>query len=342
MPKEIAIDMGTSNTRVYIKEKGRIIAVPTAVAVDIRKDSVIAIGSDAKEMMGREPESIKTLKPMEEGAVSDFDAACHLLRQLLKEAMGQTYWGRPKVMLSFPMGITEVEEMALLEVAEAAGGKKPELIPAISAAAVGAGLPVTGVRGNMIVDIGGGCTEVAVIAMKSLILDKMERVGGNTITDAIIPYMKREHGILIGENTAEKIKTSIGSAIPKAQEEFLDISGRDLHTGLAKTVTVSSTEITEAISDAVASIIAVIKAAIDETKPELVTDISEDGITLVGAGSLLSGLDKRIALDTGMPVNIADSPVECVIEGLGICLVNDATRKMPVMYKLKRLQGDTF
>lgn len=340
MVKEIAIDMGTTTTRVYAKDKGLVVVESTAVAVDTRKDEVIAVGKDAKEMIGREPENVKALTPMEEGVISDFDAACHLLRQLIKQTIGQTYFGRPVVKLSFPLGITEVEEMALREVAGAAGGKKIEIIPAISAAAVGAALPFTGTTGCMIVDIGGGHTEAAVLAMKSIITNKMERVGGNTVTAAIIPYIKREYGMLIGENTAEMIKINIGSAIPKVQEEFLDISGRDLHTGLPKTVTVSSTEITEAISDAVSQIIDVIKETLDATKPALISDIAAEGITLVGAGALLDGLDKKIALDTGISVTIADSPVECVIAGLGRCLANEATRKMPAMYKPRRIQGD--
>ena len=211
MAKDIAIDLGTSNTKVYIKGKGLVVAEPSVVSVNSRQDMVIAVGQQAKEMMGRAPESINAIKPVKDGVIGDFDAACHMVKAFIKQAMGQSYFGRPAVKLGFPIGITEVEEMALKEVAEAAGGRKPELIPAIATAAIGANLPFNTPKGVMLVDIGGGTCEAAVLSMGGVVVSKLVRTAGKAIDDTIIPYIKKEYGMLIGERTAEEIKINIGA-----------------------------------------------------------------------------------------------------------------------------------
>ena len=332
MAKELAIDMGTSHTKVYVKGKGLVIVEPSVVAVNIKQDMVIAVGRQAKEMMGRAPESISAIKPIKDGVIGDFDAACHMIKAFIRQAMGQSYFGRPTVKLSFPIGITEVEEMALKEVTEAAGGKKPELIPAIATAAIGANLPFNTPKGMMIVDIGAGTCESAVLSMGGVVVSRLVRTAGNAIDNAIIPYIKKEYGMLIGERTAEEIKINIGSAVPKAQEEYMEVRGRDLYTGLPKNIRVSSSEITDAIKDPVNTIVALVKSVLEETPPELLADIIDEGITLTGAGALLGGLDKLIQLETGMTTVVAENPMECTIAGLGRCIENEAVRKLPAMY----------
>ena len=336
MARDIAIDMGTSNTKVYVKGKGLVVREPSFVSVNMKQDTVIAVGNASKEMMGRAPESITTIKPIKDGVIGDFDAACHMIRAFIKQAMGQSYFGRPMVKLSLPLGITEVEEMALKEVAEAAGGKKPELIPAIAAAAIGANLPFNSPKGVMIADIGGGTCEVAVLSMGGVVVSRLLRTAGNAIDETIIPYIKKEYGMLIGDRTAEEIKITIGSAIPKAQDEYMEVKGRDLHTGLPKNIRISSTEICDAIRDPVNAIVAAIKTVLEETPPELLADIIDEGITLTGAGALLGGLDKLIQLETGMTTTVAENPLECTVAGLGRCLENEAVRKLPAMYAQMR------
>lgn len=331
MSKDIAIDMGTANTKVYVRGKGLVVIAPSVVAVNTRQDQVIATGQQAKEMMGRAPGSISAIQPIRDSVVGDFDAACQMVKVFIKQAMGQSYFGRPVVKLGFPQGITEVEEMALKEVAEAAGCKKPELIPAIATAAIGANLPFNTPKGVMIVDMGAGTCEAAVLSMGGIVVSKMVRIAGDAIDDTIIPYIKKEYGMLIGRRTAEDIKINIGSAIPKAQEEYMEVRGRDLYTGLPKNIRVSSGEITDTIKDPVNTIIALIKNVLEETPPELLADIIDEGIVLTGGTSLLGGMDKLVQLETGMNAVVAENPMECTIAGLGRCVDNEAVRKLPAM-----------
>ena len=332
MAKELAIDMGSSHTKVYVKGKGLVVMEPSVVAVNTKQDTVIAVGRQAKAMMGRAPESISAICPISDGVVSDFDAACHMVKAMIRQAMGQSYFGRPTVKMSFPVGITEVEEMALKEVAEAAGCRKPELIPAIAVAAIGANLPFHTPKGVMLVDIGGGTCEAAVLSLGGVVVSRMIRTAGNAIDNAIIPYIKKEYGMLIGERTAEDVKINIGSAVPKAQEEYMDVRGRDLYTGLPKNIRISSGEITDAIKDPVSQVVNLVKSVLEETPPELLADIIDEGITLTGAGSLLSGMDRLIQLETGMHTAVAENPMECTVAGLGRCIENEAVRKLPAMY----------
>ncbi len=331
MSKDIAIDLGTSNTRIHVRGKGLVVSAPSVVAVNVKQDEVIAAGEQAKDMMGRAPSTINAIKPIKDSVVGDFDAACQMVKTFIKQAMGQSYFGRPVVKLGFPIGITEVEEMALKEVAEAAGCKKPELIPSIATAAIGANVAFNTPKGVMVVDMGAGTCEAAVLSMGGIVVSKMVRLAGDAIDEAIIPYIKKEYGMLIGRRTAEEVKITIGSAVPKAQEEYMEVRGRDLYTGLPKNIRVSSSEIADTIKEPVNAIINLIKSVLEETPPELLADIIDEGITLTGGTALLGGMDKLVQLETGMVVNIAENPMECTVAGLGRCVDNETVRKLPAM-----------
>ncbi|MBE7057200.1 MAG: rod shape-determining protein [Ruminococcaceae bacterium] len=331
MSKDIAIDLGTANTKIYVRGKGLVVIAPSVVAVNLRQDEVIAVGQQAKDMMGRAPGSISVIRPIKDSVIGDFDAACQMVKTFIKQAMGQSYFGRPVVKLGFPKGITEVEEMALKEVAEAAGCKKPELIPSIATATIGASIPFNSPKGVMVVDMGAGTCEAAVLSMGGIVVSKMTRLAGDTIDESIIPYVKKEYGMLIGKRTAEEIKITIGSAVPKAQEEYMEVRGRDLYTGLPKNIRISSSEITDTIKGSVDAIVSLIKSVLEETPPELLADIIDEGITLTGGTSLLSGIDKLVQLETGMKVTVAENPMECTIAGLGRCVDNETVRKLPAM-----------
>ena len=254
-----------------------------------------------------------------------------MLKNLLERVCKRYNAVRPRVLVGVPSGITEVEEMALKEVAEASGCKKPELIPSIAAAAIGANIAFNSPKGIMIVDMGAGTCEAAVLSMGGIVVSKMIRIAGDAIDNAIIPYIKKEYGMLIGDRTAEEIKITIGSSVPKAQEEYMEVRGRDLYTGLPKNVRVSSSEITETIKEPVNAIIGLIKSVLEVTPPELLADIIDEGITLTGGTALLGGMDKLVQLETGMIVNVAENPMECTVAGLGRCVDNETVRKLPAM-----------
>ncbi len=319
MPKDIGIDLGTANTLVHLRGKGIIIREPSVVAVNKVTKDVLAVGDNAKRMIGRTPGNISAIRPLKDGVIADFEVTEQMLKHFIEKAVGK--WGKPNILICVPSGVTEVERRAVLEAAEYAGARKyPKLIEEPMAAAIGAGLPIEEATGSMVVDIGGGTSEVAVISMGGIVTSRSLRVAGDDLDSAIVVYAKKEYNMLIGERTAEDVKLTIGAAYPKAQEEYMEIRGRDLLTGLPKNVRISSSEVVEAIKEPINQIVDAIKYCLECTPPELAADIMDKGIMLTGGGALLSGLDKIIKLETGMPVCIAEYPLDCVALGTGKCL----------------------
>jgi rod shape-determining protein MreB len=317
---DLAIDLGTANTLVYLKGKGIVVSEPSVVAV--QKDyngqkKVLAVGSEAKKMLGRTPGSIVAIRPMKDGVIADFDITEEMLRHFILKVHNRKTLVRPRIVICVPSGITQVEKRAVRESAESAGAREVYLIEEPMAAAIGAGLPITEASGNMIVDIGGGTTEVAVISLAGIVYAKSVRVGGDKLDEAIVQYIKRKYNMLIGERTAEEIKMRIGNAFPDPAILTMDIKGRDLVSGIPKTLNIDSVEIREAISEPVNAIVDAVRVALERTPPELAADIVDHGITLAGGGALLQGLDKLIHEETGLPVFIADEPLSCVVLGSG-------------------------
>jgi rod shape-determining protein MreB len=319
--KDIGIDLGTANSLVFVKGKGIVLREPTVVAKQVNLNTVLAVGDEAKQMIGRTPGNIVAIRPMRQGVIADFDVTMSMLKYFLKKATGGAF-GKPRVLVSVPSGITEVEKRAVEEGAMQAGAKVAITIEEPMAAAIGAGLPVVEPTGSMIVNMGGGTTEIAVISLGGIVTSRSIRVAGDKQDEAIVAYIKRVYNLAIGERTAEEIKINIGSAYPKAVEETMDVRGRDLVTGLPKTLTISSTEILEALKEPVASIVEGIKSTLEKTPPELAADIMDRGIMLSGGGALLDGLDKLVAEETGMSVRVAETPLDCVVLGLGKALDN--------------------
>lgn len=321
--KDMGIDLGTANTLVYMKEKGIIINEPSVVAINTQTGKVLAVGNEAKEMIGRTPGNIIAIRPMKDGVIADFDVTQAMLRYFINKAYVRSIFSpKPRIVVCVPSGVTEVEKRAVLEAALAAGSKNKDtyLIEEPMAASIGAGLPVAEPSGNMIVDIGGGTSEVAVISLGGIVTSTSLRVAGDAIDNSIVSFIKKEFNLAIGDRTAESIKISIGSAFPQEKEEVLEIRGRDLLTGLPKTIEITSIHIREALSEPVTSIIETIKQTLECTPPELAADIMEFGITLTGGGALLRGLDKLINAETGMPVHVANEPLNCVAVGTGLVL----------------------
>ena len=335
--KDMGIDLGTANTLVYLKEKGIVVNEPSVVAVN-KVDNVIksanlkilAIGQEARDMIGRTPGNIVAIRPMKDGVIADFDTTQAMLRYFINKAYPRSLFSpKPRVVVCVPSGVTEVEKRAVMEATIAGGARNREayLIEEPMAAAIGAGLPVEDPRGSMIVDIGGGTSEVAVISLGGIVTSTALRTAGDVLDSYIVNYIRKEYNLAIGERTAEELKIRIGCAFPKAVNNSLSIRGRDLSTGLPKTITVTSMEAMEAISEPVSSIIDTIKTTLETTPPELAADIMEDGITLSGGGALLSGLDKLIEKETDMKVNIANEPLNCVAKGTGMVLEHIDTLK---------------
>ncbi|MBC5788266.1 MULTISPECIES: rod shape-determining protein [Clostridiaceae] len=320
--KDIGIDLGTANTLVFMKGKGIIIREPSVVAVDTRTDIVKFVGLEAKQVIGRTPGSITAVRPLKDGVIADFDITTSMLEQFIKKALNKTFLAKPRVIICIPSGVTAVERRAVKEATERAGAKKVAIIEEPMAAAIGAGLPVEEPTGNMVVDIGGGTSEVAVISLGGIVAAKSVRVGGDAFDNAIIQYIKKKYNLLIGERTAENIKMNIGSAFPLETEETMEIKGRNLLNGLPENIEISSVEIREALGDALSSVIDAVKVTLEKTPPELAADIIDQGIMLTGGGALLRGLDRLISQETGMPVHIAESPLDCVAEGTGKVLEN--------------------
>lgn len=328
--QDIGVDLGTANTLVFVKGKGIVIREPSVVAVDERTNpkTVVAVGADAKRMIGRTPGSITAVRPIKDGVIADFDMTADMLKAFIKRAISSSPFNRARVMICIPSGVTEVERRAVHDAAKSAGARYVSLIEEPMAAAIGAGLPVLEATGSMIVDIGGGTSEVAVISLGDIVTSKSVRVAGDNFDEAIISYVKRTFNLLIGERSAEDIKLKLGSAYPYEGEAAMEIKGRNLIDGLPKSVEITSEQVRQALADPVDEILDSIRYTLDRTPPELAADIIERGITLTGGGALLRGLDKLIALQTGMPVNIADNPLDCVAEGTGIFLESDVLGKV--------------
>ena len=315
--KEIGIDLGTANTLVYLKGKGVILREPSVVAVNNNTGQILAVGLEAKQMIGRTPGNITALRPLKDGVIADFETTQSMLRHFIRKVVGNSPLARPRVVICVPSGVTEVEKRAVVDSAMTAGAKEAFLIEEPMASAIGAGLPVEEPSGSMVVDIGGGTSEVAVISLGGIVVSRSLRVAGDEFDDAIIHYIKKEYNLMIGERTAEDIKVKIGSAFPLEKEETYNISGRDLVTGLPKELKVSSEEIREALKEPVNAVVDSIKFTLEKTPPELAADIMERGIMLAGGGALLEGLDKLINKETGIPVFIAEQPMDCVVLGTG-------------------------
>lgn len=323
--KDIGIDLGTANTLVYMRGKGIIIREPSVVAVDVKMDRVRYVGQEAKDVIGRTPGSIVAVRPLKDGVIADFDMTTSMLQEFIRKALkGRAFAGsRVRVIICIPSGVTAVERRAVKEATQNAGAKRVSIIEEPMAAAIGAGLPVAEPTGTMIVDIGGGTSEVAVISLGGIVTSRSVRVAGDEFDSSIINYIKKKYNLLIGERTAENIKIAIGSAYPYADNEpSMDIKGRNLLNGLPENITVTSEEIREALSEPLSHVIEAIKVTLEKTPPELAADIIDQGIMLAGGGALLKGLDLLIHAETGMPVKVAERPLDCVADGTGKVLEN--------------------
>jgi len=317
MGRDMAVDLGTANTLVYVRGRGIVLNEPSVVAVNIRDGRPLAVGIEAKRMIGRTPSHIQAIRPLKDGVIADFEICEKMLRYFIHK-VHQRRWVKPRMVICVPSGCTGVEQRAVQEAAEYAGARKPAyIIEEPMAAAIGAGLPVQEPTGNMIVDIGGGTTEVAVISLGGIVASQSVRVGGDELDDAIIQFIKKEYSLALGERTAEEVKIALGSAWPLQEELHAEIRGRDLVTGLPKTIVTSTDEIREAIEEPVSAIVDAVKVTLDKTPPELAADIMEQGIVLTGGGALLHGLDARLSNETGMPILIADNPLHSVAIGSG-------------------------
>jgi rod shape-determining protein MreB len=317
---DLAIDLGTANTLIYARGKGIVACEPSVVAV--KKDArgvrrVLAVGREAKEMLGRTPGTIVAIRPMKEGVIADFDVTEAMIRYFITRAHQRTTLVKPRVIIGVPFGITEVEKRAVKESAQIAGAREVYLIEEPIAAAIGAGLPITEPSGNMIVDIGGGTTEVAVISLSGIVYSRSVRVGGDKMDEAIVQHMKRKYNLLIGEPTAEKIKMHIGNAFNQGETSAMEVKGRDLVAGLPKTITITSQEIREAMADPLSTIVDAVRTTLERCPPELAADLVDRGIVLAGGGALLRGLDRLLREETGLPVHVAEDPLSAVAEGTG-------------------------
>ncbi|HEY2218350.1 MAG TPA: rod shape-determining protein [Gaiellaceae bacterium] len=314
--RDMAVDLGTANTLVYVRGRGIVLSEPSVVAIDQATGDVHAVGLEAKRMLGRTPGTISAIRPLKDGVIADFDVTEQMLRHFIQK-VHQHRFAHPRVVVCVPSGVTGVEKRAVEEATLSAGARQAYLIEEPMAAAIGAGLPVAEPTGNMIVDIGGGTTEVAVISLGGIVVSQSLRVGGDEMDEAIINHIKREYKLLIGQQTAEEIKLEVGSAFPLEEEVQAEVRGRDMLSGLPKTVILSSEEVRHALEDPVAQIIDAIKSTLDKTPPELAADIMDRGIVLAGGGALLQGLDQRLRQETHMPTHLAESPLTCVAVGSG-------------------------
>ena len=320
--QDIGIDLGTANTIVYLKGKGIVLREPSVVAVNEKIDppSVVAVGNEAKEMIGRTPGSITAVKPLKDGVIINSEITSDMLKTFIKKVINRSPFARARVLICVPSGITEVERKAVHDAARDAGAKYASLIHKPLAAAIGVGLPVTEAVGSMIVDIGGGTTEVAVVSYRDIVTAKSCRIAGDDFDEAIIEYIRKKHNVLIGERTAEEVKIKIGSAMSYDGEGAMDVRGRDLLNGLPKNVEITSEDVREALSEPLAQILAAVRATLEKTPPELLADIVDNGIMLTGGGALLREIDKLISNETKIPVHVAVDPMDCVAAGMGVCL----------------------
>ena len=319
---DIAIDLGTANTLVYIKGKGIVLNQPSVVAMDKVTDKVYAVGGEAKAMLGKTPDRISAIRPMKDGVIADFEVTEFMLREFIKMAQKKRHFIAPRIVVCVPSGITEVEKRAVRDSAKHAGAREVFLVAEPMAAAIGVGLPVDQPSGNMIIDIGGGTTEIAVIALNGIVCDTSIRVGGDKMDDAIVQYVKRQYNLFIGEQTAEQIKLKIGSAFPMEEEMEMQIKGRDLIGGIPKTITVSSKEIRQTLQEPVGAIVEATRESLEKTPPELASDIVDRGIVMTGGGSLLRGLGDLLNQETHLPIRVAEDALLCVVLGSGRILDN--------------------
>ena len=324
LSKDVGIDLGTANTLVYMKGKGIIMREPSVVAVDTKTDEVRCVGGEAKAVIGRTPGSIVAVRPLKDGVIADFDITTNMLENFLKKACGNSMFSRPRVVICIPSGVTEVERRAVREATLKAGARQVSVIEEPMAAAIGAGLPISEPTGSMIVDIGGGTAEIAVISLGGIVASRSVRMAGDMFDQAIIAFIKRKYNLLVGERTAEQIKIEIGSACPQDPETGMEIKGRNLVDGLPKDIMIRSDEVRDAMSDCLMRIVDAIKDTLESTPPELSSDIIDRGIMLSGGGALLRGLDTLIRNETGIDVHIAESPLDCVALGAGAVLDNPA------------------
>jgi rod shape-determining protein MreB len=332
---DVAIDLGTANTLVYLRGKGIVLNEPSVVAVDRTTNKVIAVGKEAKSMLGRTPDEIHAVRPLKDGVIADFEKTEDLLREFIQKALRRRTWVRPRIIICVPSGIAEVEKRAVQDSAQHAGAREVLLVPEPIAAAIGVGLPVGKPSGNMIIDIGGGTTEIAVMALNSIVNQQSIRVGGDEMDEAIVQYVKKAYNLLIGEQTAEMIKIKIGSAFRLEQEEEMEIKGRDLVAGIPKTMKISSVEVREALSEPLQQIVDALMQSLEKTPPELASDIVDRGIVMTGGGSLLRGIDMLLREATNLPITVAEDPLTCVVLGTGKIL-DDPTQYEKVLMSVVR------
>lgn len=318
--RDMAVDLGTATTLVHVKNKGIVLVEPSVVAIDKNGGKILAVGSEAKRMLGRTPGNIVAIRPLRDGVIADFDVTEAMLRYFIQKVHKRRFAVKPRVVVCVPSGVTEVEKRAVFEATLQAGARAAYLIEEPMAAAIGAGLPIQEPTGNMVVDIGGGTTEVAVISLGGIVTSQSIRIGGDELDEAVVAHVKKEYNVMIGERTAEEIKIEIGSAYPLSEEEDAEVRGRDLLTGLPKNIILSSEEIRTAIEEPLLAIITAIKGTLEQTPPELSSDIMDRGIVLTGGGSLLKGLDELLRQETGMPVHVTEDAMTCVVVGSGKAL----------------------
>jgi len=318
--RDMGIDLGTANTLIYVKGKGILLREPSVVAINSDVKKVLAVGEEAKQMIGRTPGNIVAIRPLKDGVIADFDVTQTMLRKFIEKVSPKSAFTSPRIVVCFPSGVTEVEKRAIDEATKQAGARDVLLMEEPMAAAIGAGLPVNEPTGSMIVDIGGGTTEVAVISLGGIVTSKSLRIAGDELDHAIISYIKKEYSLAIGERTSENVKIELGSAFDTGEDSSMDIRGRDLISGLPKVITITSSEVRDALKEPVAAIIDAIKTTLEKTPPELASDIMDKGIMLAGGGAMLRGLDQLINKETHMPVHIAESPLDCVALGAGKAL----------------------
>lgn len=313
--RDMGIDLGTANTLVHVRGRGIVLQEPSVVAIKRETKEILEVGNEAKRMIGRTPGNIVAIRPLKDGVIADFDVTQMMLRYFIRKAGGGRSIFHPRVVVGVPSGVTEVEKRAVIEATQQAGAREAYTIEEPMAAAIGAGLPVDEPTGNMVVDIGGGTTEVAIISLGGIVTSRSIRIGGDEMDEAIVNYVKRTYNLMIGERTAEEVKIEIGSAFPQGKEESMEIRGRDLVSGLPKTIRVTSEEIMRALTEPVAAILEAIKVTLERTPPELAADIMDRGIVMTGGGSLLRGFDRLVSEETGMPVHVAEEPLLCVVRG---------------------------
>jgi rod shape-determining protein MreB and related proteins len=334
--RDMAVDLGTANTLVYVRGRGIVLNEPSVVALNTNNGQIVAVGAEAKRMIGRTPGNIVAIRPLKDGVIADFDVTERMLRYFIQKVHRRSHMAKPRLVVAVPSGITGVEQSAVKEAGHQAGARRVYIIEEPMAAAIGAGLPIHEPTGNMVVDIGGGTTEVAVISLGGIVTSQSIRVGGDELDQAIITFGKKEYSLMLGERTAEEIKMAIGSAFPAEDEPHAEIRGRDLVSGLPKTVVISAAEVRKAIEEPVNLVVDAVKNTLDKCPPELAGDVMDRGIALTGGGALLRGLESRIREETGMPVQVADNPLDSVVLGTGKCVEDFETLRQVLVPETRR------